>query len=144
MASATIGNHLSKFLATFFRILADKRFKMEKGECINEFSGLVGRCTAPFRVTLRGIITEVFAIQGTVKEDESRLFTLVDNAGSWIKCCAIGIPERSLAWKNGNEVVLYFCWGRDDVGAIPDMIYLRKDTFVVLVKLIRHRYHSYV
>ena len=54
------------------------------------------------------------------------------------------MPARSLALVNGNEIVLYFCWGRDNLGTIPDMIYLRKDTFVVLVKLIRHRYHSYV
>ena len=43
MAPATFGNHLSNVLAAFFRILADKSFKMEKRECINEFSGLVGR-----------------------------------------------------------------------------------------------------
>ena len=93
---------------------------------------MVGRCKAPFRLTLRGIITDVSAIQGTVKEDESRLFTLVDNDGSWIKCCAIGMPARSLALVHGNEVVLYFCWERDNLETIPGMVYLRKDSFVVL------------
>ena len=101
---------------------------------------MVGRCKAPFRLTLRGIITDVSAIQGTVKEDESRLFTLVDNDGSWIKCCAIGMPARSLALVNGNEIVLYFCWGRDNLGTIPGMVYLRKNTFVVLARIENRKY----
>ena len=99
--------------------------------CINEFSGLVGRCKAPFRVTLRGMITDLSDIQATVQEDYKRLFTLVDNAGAWIKCCAIGMPARSLALVNGNEVVLYFCSGRGSLGTSPGMIYLMKDSLVV-------------
>ena len=101
--------------------------------CINEFSGLVGRCKAPFRVTLRGIITDVSDIQATVHEDIKRLFSLVDNAGSWIKCCAIGMPARSLALVNGNEVVLYFCSGRGSLGTSPGMVYLMKDSLIVKV-----------
>ena len=112
--------------------MADKSFKMEKKECISEFSGLVGRCKSPFGVTLQGIITDVSAIQRTVKEDERCLFTLVENDGSWIKCCPIGRLAQSLALVNGNEVVLYFCWGRDNLGTIPGMVSLMKDTFVVL------------
>ena len=40
-------------------------------------------------------------MQATVSKAEKRLFTLVDDAGSWIKCCAIGMPERSLALVSG-------------------------------------------
>ena len=68
-----------------------------------------------------------------MKEDERRLFSLVDNDGSWIKCCAIGMPARSLALVNGNEVVLYFCSGRGSLGTPPGMVYLMKDSLVVLV-----------
>ena len=99
--------------------------------CISEFSDLVGRCKAPFRVTLRGMITDLSDMSATVQEDYKRLFTLVDNAGAWIKCCAIGMPARSLALVNGNEVVLYFCSGRGILGTSPGMIYLMKDSLVV-------------
>ena len=99
--------------------------------CINEFSDIVGRCRAPFRVTLRGLITDLSEMQATVSEADKRLFTLVDDAGSWIKCCAIGMPARSLALVNGNEVVLYFCSGRGSLGTSPDMVYLMKDSLVV-------------
>ena len=97
-----------------------------------EFSGLIDRYKTPLRVTLRGIITDVSDIQGTVKENERLLFTLVDNDGAWIRCCAIGMPARSLALVTGNEIVLYFCWGRDNLGTIPGMVYVMKDSFVVL------------
>ena len=99
--------------------------------CIHEFSELVGRCKAPFRVTLRGLITDLSEMQATVSEADKRLFTLVDDAGSWIKCCAIGMPARSLALVNGNEVVLYFCSGRASLGTSPGMVYLMKDSIVV-------------
>ena len=42
------------------------------------------------------------------------------------------MPARSLALVHGNEVVLYFCWERDNLETIPGMVYLRKDSFVVL------------
>ena len=77
------------------------------------------------------MITDLSDIQATVQEDYKRLFTLVDNAGAWIKCCAIGMPARSLALVNGNEVVLYFCSGRGSLGTSPGMIYLMKDSLVV-------------
>ena len=99
--------------------------------CINEFSQMVGRCKAPFRVTLRGVITDLSEMQTTVSEADKRSFTLVDDAGSWIKCCAIGMPARSLALLDGNEVVLYFCTGRAGIGTSPGMVYLMKDSLVV-------------
>ena len=72
-------------------------------------------------------------MQATVSESDKRLFTLVDDAGSWIKCCAIGMPARSLALANGSEVVLYFCTGRASLGTSPGMVYLMKDSLVVKV-----------
>ena len=101
--------------------------------CIHEFSDLVGRCKAPFRVTLRGLITDLSEMQATVSESDKRLFTLIDEAGSWIKCCAVGMPARSVSLSNGNEVVLYFCTGRASLGTSPGMLYLMKDSVVVKV-----------
>ena len=101
--------------------------------CIHEFSDLVGRCKAPFRVTLRGLITDLSEMQATVSESDKRLFTLIDEAGSWIKCCAVGMPARSVSLANGNEVVLYFCTGRASIGTSVGMLYLMKDSVVVKV-----------
>ena len=70
-------------------------------------------------------------MQVTVSEADKRSFNLVDDAGTWIKCCAIGMPARSLALDNGNEVVLYFCTGRASLGTSPGMVYLMKDSLVV-------------
>ena len=51
---------------------------------------------------------------------------------SWMKCWAIGMPAKSLVLENGNKVVLYFCWWRDNLEKILGMVYLMKDSFVVL------------
>ena len=99
--------------------------------CIDQLSNILGKCQAPFRVTLRGVIADLSEMQVTVSEADKRSFNLVDDAGTWIKCCAIGMPARSLALVNGNEVVLYFCTGRHGIGTSPGMVYLMKDSLVV-------------
>ena len=50
------------------------------------------------------------------------------------------MPARSIALVNGNEIVLYFCWGRDNLGTIPGMVFLRKNTFVVLARIENRKY----
>ena len=80
---------------------------------------------------MRGVITDLSELQATVAEPDKRSFTLVDDAGSCIKCCAIGLPARSLALRDGNEVVLYFCKGRGSIGTSSGMVYLMKDSLVV-------------
>jgi hypothetical protein len=88
---------------------------------------------APCRVTLRGIICELSEKQLSLSESVKRTFILVDEAGMWIRCCAVGLPARSLALSNGNEVVLYYGLGRAGLGSTPGMIYFLKDSLFVQV-----------
>ena len=67
--------------------------------------------------------------QGTPK----RHFDLVDDTGSWISCCALGSNASSLSLEAGNDVVLYFVTGRSATGSNPGMLYLMKDSVIVML-----------
>ena len=88
---------------------------------------------APFRITLRGFVDDVSEMQFTQQEASKRTFNLVDDAGMWIRCCALGLSARSRALENGNEVVLYYGTGRSGLGSSPGMVYFMKDSLVVPV-----------
>jgi hypothetical protein len=46
---------------------------------------------------------------------------------------AVGLPARSSALSNGNDLVLYFGLGRAGLGSTPGMIYFMKDSLFVQV-----------
>ena len=66
-------------------------------------------------------------------DTSKRTFLLVDDAGMWIRCCALGIISKSRALANGNEIVVYYGTGRKSLGSSPGMVYLLKDSLVVQV-----------
>ena len=101
--------------------------------CVIQFSMVRSKLQAPCRVTLRGIICELSEKQLSLSESVKRTFILVDEAGMWIRCCAVGLPARSLALSHGNEVVLYYGLGRAGLGSTPGMIYFLKDSLFVQV-----------
>jgi hypothetical protein len=101
--------------------------------CVNQFAMVRSKLQAPCRVSLRGIISELSEMQLSMKESTKRTFILVDESGMWIRCCAVGLPARSLALSNGNEVVSYFGLGRPGLGSTPGMIYFLKDSLFVQV-----------
>jgi hypothetical protein len=101
--------------------------------CVIQFAMVRSRLQAPCRVSLRGTICELSEKQLTLKESPKRTFILVDESGMWIRCCAVGLPARSLALSNGNEVVLYYGLGRAGLGSTPGMIYFLKDSLFVQV-----------
>ena len=72
-------------------------------------------------------------MQLTLQESSKRTFILVDDSGMWIRCCAVGLPARSRALSNGNDLVLYFGLGRAGLGSTPGMIYFMKDSLFVQV-----------
>ena len=72
-------------------------------------------------------------MQSSSQDLDKRTFTLVDDAGTWIRCCALGLTARARALANGNEVVLYFGTGRGGLGSSPGMVYFMKDSLAVLV-----------
>ena len=62
----------------------------EAPACINQFLSLQSKLRAPFRITLRGIIDDIFDMLLTQQDSKNRTFILVDGAGMWLRCCALG------------------------------------------------------
>ena len=69
----------------------------------------------------------------TLQDVDKRTFNLVDEAGMWVRCCALGLTARSLALANGNEVVLYYGTGLGGLGSSPGMVYFMKNSLAVQV-----------
>ena len=103
----------------------------EAPACINQFLSLQSKLRAPFRITLRGIIDDLSDMQLTQQDSKKREFNLVDSAGMWLRCCALGRCAQSRCLENGNEVILYYGTGRSARGSSPAMVYLMKDSLIV-------------
>ena len=86
-----------------------------------------------FRLTLRGVVSDLSDMLLTQTDSSKRTFNIVDDAGMWIRCCALGMVARSRALANGNEIVVYYGAGRKSLGSAPGMVYLLKDSLVVQV-----------
>ena len=82
---------------------------------------------------MRGMVTDVQAADVSQQGSEKRMFSIVDEAGSWLRCCALGRNAWTRALAEGNEVVLYFCTGRTGRGSTPGLIHLLKDALIVLL-----------
>ena len=90
------------------------------------------KLTAPFRLTIRGVVADLSEMHYSQQDTSKRTFSLIDESGAWIKCCALGLSARARALANGNDVVLYFTTGRSShLGS--GMLYLMKDSLMVLV-----------
>ena len=103
----------------------------EAPACIGQFLSLQSKLRAPFRITLRGIIDDLNDMQLTQQDSKKREFNLVDSAGMWLRCCALGRCAQSRCLENGNEVILYYGTGRSARGSSPAMVYLMKDSLIV-------------
>ena len=62
-----------------------------------------------------------------------RTFILVDDAGMWIRCSAIGHIATARALANDNEVVLYYGTGRGKMGSMEGIVHIMKDSLVVQI-----------
>ena len=80
----------------------------EAPACINQFLSLQSKLRAPFRITLRGIIDDLSDMMLTQQDSKKRTFILVDGAGMWLRCCALGRCAQSRCLENGNEAILYY------------------------------------
>ena len=90
---------------------------------------------ANFRATFEGTIADVEDIDFTQQGDPKRIFKLVDGSGSYILCCALGHNAESVALVPNQIVVLYFATGRGPIGSSPGMVYLRKDSIIVPMRM---------
>ena len=100
------------------------RMHWEALACTSHFLSLQFKLGAPFRITLRGIIDDISDMLLTQQDNNKRTFILVDGAGMWLRCCALGTCALSRALENGNEVVIYYGAGRGARGSVPGMVYL--------------------
>ena len=105
----------------------------EHPHCIRSFLAKKTQFVPPFRATLRGVVLDVEAGGTTQQGQPKSVFSLVDEAGTWLRCCALGRNAVSPALVNGNEVVLYFGAGRPGRDASPGLFWLFKDSCVVLL-----------
>ena len=99
--------------------------------CISQFLSLQSKLRAPFRITLRGIIDDLSDMMLTHQDSKKRTFVLVDGAGMWLRCCAVGRCANSRSLENGNEVILYYGTGRSARGSSPPMVYLMQDSLII-------------
>ena len=70
--------------------------------CVTQFMSVRSKLKAPFRITLRGIISDLSEMLLSQQEATKRTFNVVDDAGMWIRCCALGLSARSRALANDN------------------------------------------
>ena len=101
--------------------------------CIHHFLSVQNQLMPPFRATLRGSLQNVRP-DGISQQGQAKcMFALVDEAGSWMQCCATGRNAKAPALQNDNEVVLYYAAGRQGTGKNDGLIWLWKDSFIVFV-----------
>ena len=99
--------------------------------CISQFQSVRAKLVAPFRGTFRGIVADVQEEDCSSQGLPKRFFSLVDDMGSWMLCCAFGRNALSPALRNDNEVVVYFASGRPAFKAVAPALHLFKDAVIV-------------
>ena len=87
----------------------------------------------PFKATFAGMMSNVQNLEASSSGQPKRCFDLVDEVGSWIKCCAIGRSATSLAITEAMYVVVYFAHGRPPLGSSETMVLILKDGVVAPV-----------
>ena len=105
----------------------------EHPHCIRSFLAKKAQFAPPFRASLRGVALDVEAGGTTQQGQPKTVFALVDEAGTWLRCCALGRNAESSALKNGNEIIVYFGAGRAGRGSSPGFFWLFKDASVVFL-----------
>ena len=60
-------------------------------------------------------------------------FELMDNEGTWIKCCATGENATATYLQTGVEVIIFCGTALDPLGNSIGMLYVMKDSIIVPV-----------
>ena len=101
--------------------------------CVSVFRSLRNKLTPPFRLSVKGKVTDLQALGMTEGGNAKRVFDIVDNSGVYFTCCALKHNAESGALQNFADVVLYYGTGRGPIGTSKGMLYLYKDAFIVPV-----------
>ena len=78
---------------------------------LSRFSSLE-QTETPFRVSVRGVVFDVGALESSRQGSPKKSFKLVDEVGSWVSCVAIGEEATKSAIAECEEVLLFFATGR--------------------------------
>ena len=79
------------------------------------------------------MVSNVQSLEASTTGQAKRCFDLVDEVGSWIKCCAIGRNATSHAITEAVYVIAYFAHGRPPLGSSAAMLLIPKDSVVAPV-----------
>ena len=99
--------------------------------CLSTFQNLKSKLCSHFRITVRGVITDLEDVEYTMGGNPKRHFHLVDPHGYYLTCCAMQHNVTNCALENMNEVIIYFATGRAPVGSETGSIYLFKDACII-------------
>ena len=112
--------------------LMSKDFVIPNGAiCIDNLAYFGVELRVPFRGSFAGIVQKVWPMKGQDFSKEDKLnFTLIDDYGSWIQCCAMGICADPNIIAAGNRIVGFFATARQNDAKI---FFLETDSTVVKV-----------
>ena len=99
--------------------------------CISQFRALRNRLNHPFRLTVKGKVVDVQAMEMSTGGNPKRVFDIVDKSGVYFTCCAMKHNAESKALINNHDVVLYYGTGRGPIGGVKGILYLLKDALIV-------------
>jgi hypothetical protein len=95
------------------------------------FQAEKGLQTAPFRVTMKGMVDNVEPADATTKGEAKVAFDLIDSEGSAVRFVALGRNAANPNLVSGKEVIAYHGSGRGPCGSQPGCVYLFKDAMIV-------------
>ena len=88
----------------------------------------------PFRRTFKGCLADVSKEVITSSTGHlKKTFQIVDAAGYYITCCALGHTADSKALENNETVVIYYATERQSIGKDPGMLYVLKGAMILPV-----------
>ena len=99
--------------------------------CVTQLISVRAELKSPLRITIRGVVAELSDMQFTDAQTRKRTFIIIDDAGMFIRCNAIGLPATSRALENASEIIGYFGTGRKPGSASPGAILFLNDSLIV-------------
>ena len=101
------------------------------GHCYSQFGTYRLKLVPPFRATLRGTIVDASEEDVTLAGQPKKTFALVDDAGAWLQCVAVGRNALSSSLRNDVEVVAYYVSGKVGQRGSGGCVWLFKDSMLV-------------
>ena len=101
------------------------------GHCYSQFGTYRLKLVPPFRATLRGTIVDASEEDVTLAGQPKKTFALVDDAGAWLQCVAVGRNALSSCLRNDMEVVAYYVSGKVGQRGSGGSVWLFKDSMLV-------------